>query len=545
MKDGKEAHFMYSRNHDLTVKIAALALAAGILLSGCSKNEKKNTNGKSSSKIEFEAESAEESSGEETTISESSDNTYRIDAKLWSCDVPNSLKCLREESIDEDGRCYFEFYGDLQHVDYNYVKLSIVTEDINAFAKRYQYYISLKEFAEGTLPVTTIGGYDFVNFEDMHFGSEIDLKQTTFLYRDEKSSMTISITVNGHPVGAPFETKKFFSNIEFKLPDLGLSDPDFAFESGEHQTTVQQMRIGDYTVTPCQAHFSEYVYKEAGGGIVTFSSTATHVAASDKYLYTYDIRSCLVYVYQITDAEMKLIKTIPGGSTAVTEELLDGDTVSLYPDPEAQDKFFMVEKSGGEQKILSCLNDLSVSPDGSLILSYGAYADSIRRLHFDPQTKAVTSERFTLEIPSEGGERKTEIQYLFLTEKYIFARVVEYTDTAAVVAYQLDPEGKFIRKLPSAGDDLRAIGAVFDLGGDLLAVDSNPDDMLVLMDDSGNVIGSVTLEALLGFHYGEEDNFFTHFTLVKRNDQGDFLMVYAYNNNGLLEDLVFTIHIEK
>ena len=536
---------MYSRNHDLAVKIGTLALAAGILLSGCSKTKKESTTGKSSSKMEFEAESAEESSGEETTISESSDNTYRIDAKLWSCDVPNSLKCLREECIDEDSRSYFEFYGDLQHVDYNFVKLSIVTEDINAFARKYQYYISMKDYAEGTLPVTKIGGYDFVNFEDMHFGSEIDLKQTTFLYRDEKSSMTITITVNGYPVGAPFESKKFFSNIKFDLPDLGLKDPDFAFESGEHQTTVQQMRIGDYTITPFQARFSEHVYKEAGGGFVTFSSTATHAASSDKYLYTYDIRSCLVYVYQITDAEMKLIKTIPGGKTAVTEELLDGDTVSLYSDPEASDKFFMVEKSGEKQRILSCLNDLSVSPDGSLILSYGAYADSIRRLHFDPQTKAVTSERFTLEIPSEGGERKTEIQYLFLTEEYIFARVVEYTDTSSLAAYQLDLEGKLIQKLPSVGNESRAIEAVYDIGDSLLAVDSNPDDMLVLMDDSGNTIGSVTLEDLLGFHYGEEDNFFTHFSLLKRNDQGDFLMVYAYNNNGLLEDLVFTIHIEK
>ena len=536
---------MYSRNHDLTVKIAALALAAGILLSGCSKNDKKTTNGKSSSKTNFEVTPDEKNSGSDPTSAKSTGSTYRIDAKLWSCDVPNSLKCLRDESIDEDGKSYFEFYGDLQHVDYNYVKLSIVTEDIDAFAKRYQYYISLKDYAEGTLPVTTIGGYDFVNFEDMHFGSEIDLEQTTFLYRDEKSSMTISITVNEYPVGAPFESKKFFSNIEFNLPDLGLKDPDFAFESGEHQTTVQQMKIGDYTITPFQARFSEHVYKEAGGGFVTFSSTATHAASSDKYLYTYDIRSCLVYVYQITDEEMKLIKSISFGKNAATEELLDGDTVTLYPDPEAPDKFFMVEESGGKQTILSCLNDLAVSPDGSLILSYVVYLDSIRRLHFDPETKTLTSERFALEIPNASGENKTEVQYLFLTGKYIFARVVEYTDTSTVVAYQLDPEGKLIRKLPSAGDASRAIGAVFDLGGDLLAVDNAPDDMLTIMDDSGNAIGSVTLEDLLGFHYDEGDGFFTHFSLLKRNDQGDFLMIYAYNNNGLLEDLVFTIHIEK
>jgi len=538
---------MYSQNHDLVGKIGALVLAAGILLSGCSKSAKESTAGKEKrpSQTANAADPDVGNSGSDPTSAKSKGSTYRIDAKLWSCDVPNSLKCLREESIDEDKRSYFEFYGDLQHVDYNYVKLSIVTEDIHAFSDEYKYYISLKDYADGTLPVTTIGGYDFVNFEDMHFGSEIDLEQTTFLYRDEKSSMTISITVNGYPVGAPFESKEFFSNIEFHLPDLGLKDPDFAFESGEHQTTVQQMRIGEYTITPFQARFSEHVYKEAGGGFVTFSSTATHAASSDKYLYTYDIRSCLVYVYQITDAEMKLIKTISFGQNAVTEELLDGDAVTLYPDPEAPDKFFMVEGSGGKQKILSCLNDLAVSPDGSLILSYVVYLDSIRRLHFDPKTKTVTSERFSLEIPNVSGESKSEVQSLFLTEKYIFARVVEYTDTSAVVAYQLDPEGKLIRKLPSAGDDSRAIGAVFDLGGDMLAVDNAPDDMLTIMDESGNVIGSVTLEALLGFHYEEGDGFFTHFSLLKRNDQGDYLMIYAFDNNGLLEDLVFTIHIEK
>jgi hypothetical protein len=157
----------------------------------------------------------------------------------------------------------------------------------------------------------------------------------------------------------------------------------------------------------------------------------------------------------------------------------------------------------------------------------------------------VTSERFSLEIPNVSGESKSEVQSLFLTEKYIFARAAEHTDTSAVVAYQLEPEGKLIRKLPSAGDDSRAIGAVFDLGGDLLAVDNAPDDMLTIMDESGNAIGSVTLEALLGFHYDEGDGFFTHFSLLKRNDQGDYLMIYAFDNNGLLEDLVFTIHIEK
>ena len=35
----------------------------------------------------------------------------------------------------------------------------------------------------------------------------------------------------------------------------------------------------------------------------------------------------------------------------------------------------------------------------------------------------------------------------------------------------------------------------------------------------------------------------THYSFLKVNDEGDFLLVYAYDHDGVLEDLVFNIHI--
>ena len=51
---------MYSRNHDLAVKIGALALAAGLVFSGCSKNSKESTTRNTTSKAAYEAEPDED-----------------------------------------------------------------------------------------------------------------------------------------------------------------------------------------------------------------------------------------------------------------------------------------------------------------------------------------------------------------------------------------------------------------------------------------------------------------------------------------------------
>ncbi|MBO4474440.1 MAG: hypothetical protein J5750_05945 [Clostridiales bacterium] len=429
-----------SRSNKIAIKAGAIALAAGMLLSGCSKTGGKKTGTKKSSKsaattIGETNKSSNKNSSQNTNqqsapgsgtnsgngSSAASQDTYHIDAALWASDIPDFYKCIKDECIDTDKESFFAFWGDPDHPDYNYIFLEIRTEDLEAFQKEYQYYFSLSDFAEGKLPTTDIGGYGFISFENMHFGKEIDLDETRYVYRHEASGMTVEITVNGYTLNTPYKGDEILRNIEFKLPDLGLSDPGFSFENGEHQTTVTTMPLGEYTVTPSQAHFGEHVFVTSEGGIVRFSSTATHAAASEKYLYTFDIRTSVVYIYLITDEEMTKVTEVAFGAEIETVELLDGDTVTFYPDPYDgyQDHFFLVETTESGDRVMSCLNDVAVSPDGSVIFVHNPLGNQLHLLHMDPDGKSVTAEPVELDqVPLEGWD----LQYAYVTSTSIFIR---------------------------------------------------------------------------------------------------------------------------
>ncbi|MBO4474439.1 MAG: hypothetical protein J5750_05940 [Clostridiales bacterium] len=80
--------------------------------------------------------------------------------------------------------------------------------------------------------------------------------------------------------------------------------------------------------------------------------------------------------------------------------------------------------------------------------------------------------------------------------------------------------------------------ALCEFGEYLLVMDQG-EDTLRLMDRSGNTIASAALSELIGI----DDMTFVHYSFLQRNDRGDFILLYAYDNGGVLEDLVFHIHI--
>ncbi|MBO4687007.1 MAG: hypothetical protein J5636_00655 [Clostridiales bacterium] len=550
-----------SRENKIAIKVGAIMLAAGMLLSGCSKADEKKKGTKKSSKSaattngETNKTSGKNSNQNSNSNSNSNSNTssstnsasgsstapqdtYHIGAELWACDVPDIYKCVKTQCIDTDKETYFEFWGDPDHPDFNYIIVSIRSEDLEGFQNAYRYYFSMVDYAEGNLPTTDIGGYGFISFESMHFGTEIDVSVKHYVYRHEASGMTIDITVNDYTMNIGYKGDEFLENIEFALPDLGLSDPDFAFEKGEYQSTVTAMPLSSYTVTPSQAHFDEHVFVTSEGGIVRFSSTATHAAASEKYLYTCDIRSSIVYIYQITDEEMTKVAEVVAGFEDVTVDLLDGDTVAFYADPYGNylDHFFIVESTEAGDRVMSCLNDVAVSPDGSVIFVHNPLANELHVLHLDPITNTVTAEPMELDqVPLECWD----LQYVFVTSTSIFIRFYSYKDNnESCTLVEYDHEGKMIKKWEDDTLENMCTYSLHEFGGNFLVMDQG-EDTLRLMDHSGHTIESVLLSELIGI----DDMEFTHYSLLKRNDQGDFLLLYAYENGGILEDMVFHIHI--
>ncbi|MBO4927373.1 MAG: hypothetical protein J5379_03865 [Clostridiales bacterium] len=528
--------------HEKLVKILAVLLAAGVMLAGCSnsettKSKKTKSNSKSKTKnTSVQEEEAEEEPGNENAGS--TEDTYRIEAALWSADVPNHFKCIKDDCTDTEEECYFAFYGDPAHPDYDYFIIAIKTEDADAFRKEYQYYFSLSDFAEGKLPTTNIDGYEFVEFTKAHFGTEIDITEKCYVYRHEEASMTVSITFGDWTAEGSFEGWSFFDHFDLLLPDLGLSDPPYSFESGEHQTQVKEMPLGEYTVTPVQVHFSEHVYITSSGGVVPFSSTASHAAASAKYLYTFDIRSKILYVYRINEEEMTLVTSAEVGRAAGTIDLLDGDSVTFYPDMNSytDDRFFLVETVDEKDTILSCMYDVVVSPDQQMIFCYNPRGDMIHILHYDPNTKSVASQPFTLDVPLDNFE----LNGVYITETGLYVQVREYTNDSHERVFEYDRNGNLIRELSKDGQEDLYFETMYDFQDQLLVTDAW-EDTIELWDKEGNFISEVHLNDLLGFSQGEVE--FPHYMFLKTGDSGDFILIYAYDNGGVLEDLVFRIHI--
>ena len=482
--------------------ITACVMAGSVLLSGCSKK-----------------------------------GTYHIDTKLWSADIPRHFErdYTRTDAYDEN---YFTFYGDPDHPSYDFIRVSFKTETAYEFEYKYREFFSIRDYAEGKLPTTTIDGYEFVEYTTTHIRNGTEGEEKNYVYRYAPGSMTAKITLGTWTPSGSYEGYAFLEHLDLKFPYLGLSDPPFICERGELRTNVSEAHLNEYTVTPVQCRFSEPVfYATAEDSVIAQSETAGHVAASEKYLYLYSDVKERLYVYLINGEEMTLVTTVPfRGKDDITVDLLDGDFLTVYTGYP-----LLVENAGGKETILSCDPDIVVSPDEQTII----YRQS-SKLHYDPQKKEVTSEPFELNTP---GQIYRDL-HLFVTNTNIYVRAHKelkapeggYSHTYHVFEYDLD--GKLIREYAENSQKVLDMKAVFDLGDELLIVNGEP-DAIELWDKEGNCLAGAYLSSLIG-HYGYGGNcIFPSYSLVRCGKSSDFILVSAYGiNPHLVEDLVYRIHIE-
>ena len=532
------------------LKLISAMLIGSMLMTGCSKAEdttkdkksKKSTkDSKKESTTTFEDEEVQDDADPSDTTGNGTapaNDTYRLETELWSADIPADFVYVKNRAIDTDEENYYSFYKDSDEKSNNYWYIYITKEDASAFRDLYKGYFSMMDYANGKLPTRNICGYDFVEFSYEDFNGDYSRQVTSYVYRHEAASMTVHITFGESGEPDDFEGWDLFDNFTFDLPDLGLSDPPFEFTSGEYRSEVKELELSEYKVTPVQGSFSERVYITSKNGSRPSSSTATHVAASDKYLYTYSYYDDLITVYQINGEEMTKVAEISYEKSTVSANLLDNDTVTCIPDPELSRNFILVETIDGQERILSCLNDVSVSPDGQMILTAPTFwADQVRLLQYDPNTRTMTSSPFLLDI--DPSFERAEVRSFFFADNGIFATMRDADANATERLFEFDLNGKAIREIKDTTRKDLYVGSMYDFGSDIL-INNNIEGTIELWDKEGQCRSRISIYELIGI---SQDDEYPEYSFVKTGDRGDFLLIFAYDNDGLLEDLVYKIHI--
>lgn len=530
------------------LKLISAMLIGSMLLAGCSKTEettKKKKNKKSSKDSQKEStamvedEDSDDSDPSEITGKDDTaeNGTYHLDTILWDADIPEEFAYLENEAVDTDEENYYTFYKEQDQKSSKYWYIYIVKEDANAFRNLYKEYFSMMDYANGDLPTRNICGYDFVEFSYTVSTGDHGMRVTSYVYRHEAASMTVHITFGESGEPDDFEGWALFDGFTFELPDLGLSDPPFESLSDEPRTEVKELDLSGYKVTPVQGNFSERVIATSSYGRSPSSSTARYAAASDKYLYTYSWDN-VITVYQINSEEMTKVTDISYDESKVSATLLGNDSVTLIPDPELARNFILVETSDGQEKILSCLIDVYVSPDGQMILTAPTFwADEVRLLQYDPNTGTMTSSPFDLDI--DPSFERAEVTSISFADNGIFATMRDAGAYGIERLFEFDRNGKVIREIKDATREELYVGSMYDFGSDIL-INNDREATIELWNKEGQCLSRISIYELIGT---TQVNEYPEYSFLKTGDQGDFLLIFAYDYDGILEDLVFRIHI--
>ena len=484
------------------------------------------------------------------------DKTYHIETFRWFADISNRFTYNKDNYVDETGETYFEFEGDNVPSYDDYVIISIRKETADEFWKRFQHCFLLGDYAAGKLPTRNICGYDFVEFNTIARGGSNDIRETNYVYRHELAGMTVHILIGDwKTAGGVSFAMTLFDHFEFKLPDYGRSDPPFDPENADYQTPVFETPLGKYyKVSTVRGRFNEAVYtkyytgrRERTHSAFEYGSfggslTARYSAASEKYLYMFNDSSGVLNIYRIDNATMKFVISVRIEEKNEKISLPDDDYLTIYPIPDHRRDFFFVENAGGKETVLSCDDDILVSPDGqTIIMPYSL------KFHIDPVTKELTSEPFTLTRPSNIEEIDYSEEFITEEHIYVVARKTNWEEGhVSRRVFEYDLNGEFIREIKDTSQEDMNWEEVFDFDGRLLVFNSSG-NMLELWDKEGNYITGIPFSAC-GLPPKDSLDFSDISSFMKCGDEGDFILIYSAHYDGdyhyhYVEDQVYRIHI--
>jgi len=467
-----------------------------------------------------------------------SNKKTRFQTRFFSIDVPGTFHLNEETKEDSDESCFMSFTFDPQHSDTHCFYISVKKESSEDFRSSMTFHINLRDFAEGKLPTTSFGGFDFISFSEHNFTHNGDF--TLYVCRHESSGTTISI-LEGY--NTP-EFSDILSSLTFTLPDLGLSDPPYAWEQEAVIPDTASASLGEYTISAKPMSFSERVLSSES----SYPFTAVHTAVSEDHLYTSDLYH--LYCYNMEEDTLKLIRTheIPDDS-AFGPLLVEADTtISRYYKEEDPLVNFLIEKNPSGIDLLQMYGYVAVSPADDLLIGYGYRDTNTRTLTYDPSTGTFYTTPFSFTGVPSGTFTISKIN---ITENHIFVLSRKPENTGAHYLYVFDRDGKFEQELKAPSIEFFYDTRIFECGDLLFGICDNP-MRFIMWDKDGQFLGELSSGSVLGITENEKETSSCSMHLLSKHEDAngklesaEFLLIFSNFSEGYNETLASRITLEK
>lgn len=457
---------------------------------------------------------------------------YSIDAKLWSGVFPRTLLFDKGSSIDTESESSFYFLKDPKNTDWGYIRISINEESETQYRTVLKCYVSLQDYSDGKLPVTNIGGLDFISYTRKNMGKQIDLYETVYFYRDENSGMTIRIVVGSNTD----ECDSVFENLQFHLPDYGLADMPFPWNVEAVDTPSKPVEFDDYLVVPEQLHFSERVFTaSSSNGVLPIPSTASHVAVLGDHLYTMDTERNIIRTYKIDEDRLLLEKEEQLTLAATTANSVVADDLIRYTMRLAGNTYSLFTKGRDSDQVFNLNSSIATSPDGKTALSY-SYADlKVNSLAIENGQIVLTP--FELEFP------RTDLHILNMsvTDNYIFTDCQD--DEYEYHAYMFDKTGHYINELKDSDGNYVSTYCFCEYDRKVIAP-SIVENKLLMWTKYGLYVDSVSTTELFGLPVRDINRvLYPSLSMVPAGPDNPrvFYVVFSWDTYGVGEDLAFRL----
>ncbi|MGN0622073.1 MAG: hypothetical protein ACI4I9_09415, partial [Porcipelethomonas sp.] len=206
------------------VLAAVMCLNLCLTAAACGNKEENSSKKESSSAAETTVSETDESVKE--TSEAKSDTDYNVVKTFWKANIPDTLK-EDEEYASENSEYSDNIFKALNSNDEveRSVEIEICTEDTMAYRRDIiGYDIDLKEYAEGKIDTTALGGMDFVKTETEYWGETY----TIFMTRDETSQISVTIKITGDVESEDIQS--VLNTIEFTLPEGTETDAPYPWD---------------------------------------------------------------------------------------------------------------------------------------------------------------------------------------------------------------------------------------------------------------------------------------------------------------------------
>lgn len=475
-------------------KWIALFLASTMLLSlaACNKDDgKKNKKDKDDEDIEEvededddkkKDDKAEETEAEETTTTEAAPAGTPIDTTYWSGVIPESFEYNDEDFSDSDTWCKHAFYNydEDGETKLGYVIVYADECDSLEYRKGLKTYMSLEDYAAGNVDTITIGGYDFVIYENTGWG------YTVYTYRAESTGIELKIETKGDMP----DQQAFLDSLTFDFPDNGKVDAPYPWEGEMDIRTPGTVDMGGASVT------------------------ATQLVASESFLPDdlFDNRITVVgdTFYALDEQDLK-IYTIEGDAlTLNTEITLDRAYDQMCSDNNGNVYISSfgapLLKYNGTELVATYADvkdTVAVSPDGSFAIAYFTSADSLEKINLNDDGTSSVDGSFAFDVT-----RLKNVSDINIFKNHIFISGTVYKEDGSDDRHKIsvfDFNGNLVTILEGEPDGfldggMGSVTAIAETDKYIFALDGNMRELLLWSND-GTWLGTVDDDDLLGTDY--------------------------------------------